>query len=51
MKTYLITGGSGYVGSHIVIDLLLEGNYVIVVDSFINSKPQIEEKIYKICEQ
>lgn len=50
MKTYLITGGSGYVGSHIVIDLLLAGNYVIVIDSFINSKPQIEEKIYKICE-
>ncbi len=48
MKTYLITGGSGFIGSHIVIDLLLKGNNVIVVDSHINSKPQIEKKIYEI---
>ena len=48
MKTFLITGGSGYVGSHLVVDLLLAGNNVIVVDSYINSKPEIEKKIYEI---
>ena len=50
MKTYLITGGSGYVGSHVAIDLLLAGNYVVIIDSHINSSPRIEKIIYKIGE-
>ena len=39
MKTILVTGGSGFIGSHTCISLL-ENNYrVIVVDSFANSAP------------
>ena len=39
MKTILVTGGSGFIGSHTCISLL-ENNYrVIVVDSFANSSP------------
>ena len=34
MKTYLITGGSGFIGSHLVEALLKEGNRVINVDNF-----------------
>ncbi|GHJ88779.1 hypothetical protein NliqN6_5181 [Naganishia liquefaciens] len=36
----LVTGGAGYIGSHVVVTLLLSGKYQpIVVDNFHNSKP------------
>lgn len=34
MKTYLITGGAGFIGSHLADRLLSEGNKVIVIDNF-----------------
>ncbi|MGB6129571.1 MAG: GDP-mannose 4,6-dehydratase [Psychrilyobacter sp.] len=34
MKTYLITGASGFIGSHLAEKLLKEGNRVICVDNF-----------------
>lgn len=34
MKTFLITGGAGFIGSHLADHLLAEGNRVVVVDNF-----------------
>lgn len=34
MKTYLITGASGFIGSHLAEKLLREGNRVICIDNF-----------------
>lgn len=35
MKTILVTGGAGYIGSHTVVDLL-ENNYnVVIIDNFL----------------
>jgi len=45
MKTILITGGSGYIGSHTVISLLQAGMSVIVLDNLCNSKKEVVEKI------
>lgn len=37
MKTVLVTGGSGYIGSHTCLNLLESGYRIYVVDSLINS--------------
>lgn len=38
MNTYLITGGLGYIGSHICVDLLENNNNLIIIDNLSNSK-------------
>ncbi|MBI5357146.1 SDR family oxidoreductase [Candidatus Collierbacteria bacterium] len=38
MKTYLITGGSGFIGSFICEKLLAENNHIICVDNFITGQ-------------
>jgi UDP-glucose 4-epimerase len=48
MKTILITGGAGYIGSHTAVELLNAGYNIVVVDNFYNSKPKAIENIKKI---
>ena len=44
MKTYLITGGAGFIGSTLAKRLLKEGNKVIIVDNFNDYyNPQLKE--------
>lgn len=48
MKTYLITGGAGFIGSHLADRLLAEGNKVVVIDNFNNFyNPTIKENNVK----
>ena len=48
MKTILLTGGSGFIGSHACIDLLANGYRVISLDSNVNSLPLLEGKLNSI---
>lgn len=48
MKTVLVTGGAGYIGSHTVVELLNSGYEVVVFDNFENSDPMILNKINQI---
>ena len=45
----LVTGGTGYIGSHTVVDLLNHGYDVVVVDNYCNSKPEVLNRIKQIC--
>ena len=38
MKTYLVTGGAGFIGSHIVEELVRRGERVRVLDNFLTGK-------------
>ena len=49
MKTLLITGGCGYIGSHTIIEILKNPFYnVIIVDNFCNSNHIIIDLLNKI---
>lgn len=49
MKTILVTGGAGYIGTHTVVELLKDDNYnVIILDNFSNSNPLILNRLKKI---
>ena len=44
----LVTGGSGYIGSHTVVELLNNGYDVVIIDNYVNSKPEVLNRIKKI---
>ncbi|NLB49582.1 MAG: UDP-glucose 4-epimerase GalE [Erysipelotrichia bacterium] len=44
----LVTGGTGYIGSHTVVELLKSGEDVVIVDNLSNSKRGVLNRIYKI---
>lgn len=50
-KTILVTGGAGYIGSHICVELLAEGFEVIIIDNLCNSKESVIGRIEKITER
>lgn len=44
----LVTGGTGYIGSHTVVQLIQNGYDVAIVDNFCNSKPEVLNRIERI---
>ncbi len=48
MKTILVTGGIGYIGSHTVVQLLNSGIHVVALDNLSNSKASVIKNIQSI---
>lgn len=48
MANILVTGGAGYIGSHIVVELFSAGHAPVILDDFRNSQPSVTENIEKI---
>jgi len=48
MKKILVTGGTGFIGSHTVVELQQEGYEVIIVDNFSNSSADVLDNITQI---
>lgn len=44
----LITGGTGFIGSHACVEFLSAGEDVVIVDNFSNSKPVVLDRIAQI---
>ena len=48
MKNILITGGSGFIGSHTCIELIKNGFKLTILDSLVNSRIDTIKRIKKI---
>ena len=47
-RRVLVTGGTGYIGSHTVVQLLGENNEVVIFDNLSNSQPAVLSRIHSI---
>ncbi len=45
----LVTGGTGYIGSHTAVELMAAGHEVFMVDNLCNSKASVLERIARIA--
>jgi len=48
MKKILVTGGTGYIGSHTIVDLIQAGYQVVSVDNLMNSDESVLDAIEQI---
>ena len=48
MATILVTGGTGYIGSHTCVELLNAGYDVVIMDNLYNSNEEVLKRIEKI---
>ena len=47
-STIVVTGGCGYIGSHTLIQLVLDGYEVISIDNFSRSSPDNLKNIHRV---
>ena len=50
MKNILITGGAGFIGSHICLTLLQDNYNIFVVDNFLNSSRKVFDSLKQIMQ-
>lgn len=44
----MVTGGTGFIGSHTVVELIMDGHDVLVIDDLSNSRPGVVDRIERI---
>ncbi|MDP4224325.1 MAG: SDR family NAD(P)-dependent oxidoreductase, partial [Bacteroidota bacterium] len=44
----LVTGGTGYIGSHTAVELIEEGFEVVIIDNLYNSDAKVVDRIFQI---
>lgn len=49
MDKVLVTGGTGFIGSHTVVELIETGYDVVIIDNLCNSRIDTLDEIAKIC--
>jgi UDP-glucose 4-epimerase len=47
-KKILVTGGTGYIGSHTAVELQEEGFEVVIIDNLYNSEAEVADRIGRI---
>jgi len=47
-KKILVTGGTGYIGSHTTVELINEGYEVVIIDNLYNSEAEVADRIFQI---
>ena len=45
----IVAGGAGYIGSHVLVELLKAGRKALVIDDFSNSSPKALERVEEIA--
>jgi len=48
MKKILVTGGTGFIGSHTVVELIDKGYEAVILDNFSNSSAMVTDRIQEI---
>ena len=51
MKSILVTGGAGFIGSHVVVELVAAGYRPIIIDNFSNSEKSVIANLEKLLSQ
>ena len=48
-QNILVTGGTGYIGSHSAVELMAAGHDVVIIDNLCNSKASVLDRIERIA--
>ncbi len=48
-RRIIVTGGAGYIGSHVCVELLNASDKVLIIDNFSNSSPKALDRIKEIA--
>lgn len=51
MKTILITGGAGFIGSHTCVSLAQAGHDLVILDNLSNSRADVIERLALLCDK
>ena len=51
MQSILVTGGAGFIGSHVVVELVAAGYRPIIIDNFSNSEKSVIANLEKLLSQ